>query len=63
MDRLFIYGGIFIGHVIVYSAHIRKKKGRITMKGYHTADGYMGYVDGVYRLFASEADYLEWLGE
>ncbi len=33
------------------------------MKGYHTADGYMGYVNGVYRLFASEADYLEWLGE
>ncbi len=30
------------------------------MKGYHTADGYMGYIDGEYQLFASEADYLEW---
>lgn len=31
------------------------------MKGYDTADGYMGYVDGEYLLFASETDYREWL--
>ena len=31
------------------------------MKGYTTADGYMGYVDGEYLLFASETDYREWL--
>ncbi len=31
------------------------------MKGYNTPDGYMGYVEGSYLLFASEADYLEWL--
>lgn len=31
------------------------------MKGYNTDNGYMGYVDGEYILFASEADYLEWL--
>lgn len=31
------------------------------MKGYSTADGYMGYVDGEYRLFSSEADYEEFL--
>lgn len=31
------------------------------MKGYVTANGYMGLVDGVYVLFASEADYLEYL--
>lgn len=31
------------------------------MKGYNTDDGYMGYVDGKYILFASEADYLEWM--
>ena len=29
------------------------------MKGYNTEDGYMGYVDGEYQLFASEADYRE----
>ena len=29
------------------------------MKGYNTDNGYMGYVDGEYILFASEADYLE----
>lgn len=31
------------------------------MKGYHTANGYMGLVDGRYVLFASEKDYLEYL--
>ena len=31
------------------------------MKGYFTNDGYMGYVDGRYMLFASESDYLEYL--
>lgn len=33
------------------------------MKGYHTANGYMGLVDGKYILFASEEDYLEYLEE
>lgn len=31
------------------------------MKGYNTEKGYMGYVDGVYQLFASETEYREWL--
>lgn len=31
------------------------------MKGYTTACGYMGYVEGEYMLFASEADYEEYL--
>lgn len=31
------------------------------MKGYHTQAGYMGYVNGTYMLFASEADYYEFL--
>ncbi len=31
------------------------------MKGYNTSDGYMGLVDGRYMLFASEADYREYL--
>ena len=29
------------------------------MKGYNVADGYMGYIGGEYKLFASEADYIE----
>ncbi len=33
------------------------------MKGYVTDNGYMGYVDGGYKLFASEADYREWVEE
>jgi len=31
------------------------------MKGYYTSEGYMGYVNGIYMLFASEADYLEYI--
>ncbi len=33
------------------------------MKGYHTQEGYMGWVDGRYMLFASETDYREYLEE
>lgn len=31
------------------------------MKGYFVPEGYMGYVDGRYMLFADENDYLEYL--
>lgn len=31
------------------------------MKGYLTASGYMGYVEGEYLLFASEEDYREYM--
>lgn len=31
------------------------------MKGYYIAYGYMGYVDGIYQLFASEADYIDYI--
>lgn len=31
------------------------------MKGYTVENGYMGYVDGVYMLFASETDYTEYV--
>ena len=33
------------------------------MKGYLTATGYMGYVDGRYVLFSSESDYREYVDE
>lgn len=33
------------------------------MKGYFTYAGYMGLVNGVYILFASESDYLEYIGD
>lgn len=29
------------------------------MKGYYVPDGYMGFIDGKYRLFATEEDYVE----
>ena len=31
------------------------------MKGYVTASGYMGYVENEYILFASEADYFDYM--
>ena len=33
------------------------------MKGYVVNDGYMGYVNGSYLLFADESDYREFLEE
>ncbi len=33
------------------------------MKGYFVGDGYMGYVDGKYFLFADETDYWEYMEE
>ncbi len=33
------------------------------MKGFHTGDGYMGYVEGRYILFASEIDYYEYMND
>lgn len=31
------------------------------MKGYHISNGYMGYVDGKYILFASDKEYFEFM--
>ena len=33
------------------------------MKGYFVTDGYMGLVDGVYRLFADESYYYEYMND
>lgn len=33
------------------------------MKGYVVSQGYMGYVDGGYRLFPSEDEYVEYMEE
>ena len=31
------------------------------IKGYYVPDGYMGFVNGNYQLFASEIDYKEYI--
>lgn len=33
------------------------------MKGYFVTGGYMGLVNGTYRLFADESDYYEYLSD
>lgn len=33
------------------------------MKGYAVESGYMGYVDGMYMLFASETDYKDYIAD
>lgn len=38
-----------------------KRKEADNLKGYNVPEGYMGYVDGVYMLFASETDYREYM--
>ena len=42
---------------------LRYKGGTKVMKGYNTAAGFMGYVNGQYVLFASENEYFEYLEE
>lgn len=32
------------------------------MKGYAVANGYMGFVDGDYMLFATEDEYYDYIG-
>lgn len=61
-------GVIFIVHLMLYPEYRVKilktvRKRRKGMKGYNTENGYMGYVNGEYQLFASEADYREWMEE
>ena len=63
--------GAFIVHLFCYSIAIKETRHAgepvtiarrvANMKGYTTAQGYMGYVDGSYMLFASEDDYLEYV--
>ena len=33
------------------------------MNGYYISCGFMGLVDGTYRLFVNESEYLEWIRE
>ena len=71
-------GRSFLVYIIIYltgSVFPRKKKGktieeskqiytrRSAMKGYLNEDGYMGFVNGRYILFASEAEYEEYMME
>lgn len=35
--------------------------GGIMVKGYFVSNGYMGYVDGEYLLFADESDYMDYI--
>ncbi len=47
----------------VYRTKVRERimERRQDMKGYAVENGYMGYVDGGYMLFASESDYLDYV--
>lgn len=57
-----------MGHPIVYHLYIEKQmiiyiERRNSMKGYIVSQGYMGYVNGSYRLFPSEMEYVEFMEE
>lgn len=59
--------GVFIPHLLLYTVTIKeslkkfKETEELAMKGFNTNDGYMGFVDGKYILFASESDYNEYM--
>lgn len=57
-----------MGHITCYDIAIQRKaleilskQETVQMKGYNVEAGYMGYVDGVYILFADENDYYEYM--
>lgn len=66
---LYNKGGIFITHLFGHTVNVKEKKINLTetegpeMKGFNTDDGYMGLVDGRYILFASEADYYDYIND
>ena len=46
---------------MITSKKKKKSKEDWQMKGYNTSNGYMGYVEGKYILFASEQEYFEFM--
>ena len=46
---------------MITSKKKKKSKEDWQMKGYDTSNGYMGYVEGKYILFASEQEYFEFM--
>ena len=73
-NNSFSYAGRFIGHHFSYNQKYQKEffllrcfgneleESRwLVMKGFHTDNGFMGYVDGEYVLFASESDYYDYM--
>ena len=46
---------------MITSKKKKKSKEYWQMKGYDTSNGYMGYVEGKYILFASEQEYFEFM--
>ncbi len=57
-----IFLDIYTGKIKCIGIRQRKiTKKETEMKGYLVSEGYMGFVDGRYMLFASEADYLEYV--
>lgn len=40
-----------------------KEQEAVMMKGYYTANGYFGLVDGSYILFSDESDYYDFMDQ
>lgn len=51
----------FLEHRFAEKTGEAGRKGESIMKGYAVESGYMGYVNGVYMLFASETDYEDYM--
>ena len=55
----------FFGQVLCYDRTMKKIKEQeaVMMKGYYTANGYFGLVDGSYILFSDESDYYDFMDQ
>ena len=63
--RLYLYKHMYTPSVKIKTIEESKQiyTRRSAMKGYLNEDGYMGFVNGRYILFASEAEYEEYMME
>lgn len=51
-----VIGSLYFSH---QKSSQQLQKGAVIMRGYYTASGYYGLMNGKYILFASESDYYE----
>ena len=66
MENQIISRCFYTPPIALHCNHQRKPKKfketeELAMKGFNTNDGYMGFVEGKYILFASESDYNEYM--
>ena len=62
-SAMILSGAGIAGIVLLLPVQTDSSERSRIMKGYMTAEGYMGYVGGRYILFVSESEYLDYMEE